>query len=267
MKATEVQAKSSNTNLPAHQLTDWGRSAVDPADVLIPKLLIMQPISELVTEGLAKGGEIVRSTTKTAVASPVEFIPLLMFKTWILAEKVAKSNKFEFRKVEPFTHENAQAEWEWVVGTSTWQRSQCLNCYALLPADVAKEAKALAALEKTGAMPDPDDALLPVVLSFQRTSFKTGKALATHFAKAEAFGVPAARTTLTLGTELTKNDKGSYFVATIGKKGPTDELGLMAARKWWTIISKSQASLKVDDSDLASDAAEESAAAGGKSQF
>lgn len=228
----------------------WGKSTFDPKDVLIPKLLLMQPISELVADGKVSAGSVIKSTSEEVVGGkdePVKIIPLSIFKTWVVMEKIG--NKFEYRRTEPYTSQNANRQWEWTENGASWQANMSINLYALLPQDIAREQKALAALEKTGELPDPDDALLPVVVSFTRTSFKTGKEVATHFAKAESFNTPAAGTTLGLTTEFVKGEKGSYYIFNLTKVGRTPLVELQAAKRWYDIVTSAQA-LKVDDSDL-----------------
>lgn len=246
-------AKKTEAKVPAKVSSGWGRSeVVDARDVLIPKLLIMQPISKDVVDGKFKGGVIIRSTAGAEIPQPLHFIPLLYTKSWVIQEKVG--NKFEFRRREPFSAANADAPWHWEAdatkgrGKAEFQRSQSIDCFALLPGDIEREAKAFAALEKTGELPDADDALLPVAISFTRTSFQTGRALVTHFAKMESFGVPGCAQTLTLKTRKEDGELGSYFVFEMGKGRKTSAAELEAAKKWWTIINSSKA--KIDDRDL-----------------
>lgn len=220
----------------------WGgmESGVDAADVLIPKLLIMQPISERVTDREAGAGDIIRSTTNEKLGDMdvgVRFIPLCMNKVWNVFEKVGQ--KFEFRKSEAFTADNAQAPWNWTEGRTEWQRNQALNLFVLLPNDIIKQRNALRALEESGELPDVGAALLPVVVQFTRTSFKTGKQISTHFMQSQALGMPAAATTLSLVTEFVKGEKGSYYVYALGATQRTTPDELLVAKKWYEIIMKS----------------------------
>lgn len=230
----------------------WGSEGVDTKDILIPKLLLMQPLSELVSEGKASPGAIVRSTTGEALATkdkPLSFIAFSSFKTWILSEQVKE--KYEFRGVEPMTAGNVNEPLEWMVNGSKWRRDRSLNFYVLLPQDVAREAAALKKLQESGELPDPEDALLPCVLSFRRTSYGAGKDLATHFAKASHFNVPPAVTVFKLFASLEKNDKGSYYVFKIEKDRKSTDEEVQAAHKWYE-TTKVQP-VEVDDSDLERD--------------
>jgi hypothetical protein len=238
----------------------WGgMGGVDTADVLIPKLLIMQPISELVTEGKAGAGSIIRSTTQAFLGGKkggddlfVPFIPLLVFKDWALLQKPKGSNKFEFRAKEAFTADNANRPWNFTGKDGTeWQANANINLFALLPADIDRNALARKRLMESGELPDPQDALMPVLIQFTRTSYHVGKEVSTHFAQAADMGVPAAVTTLSIYTELVKGEKGSFFVYKLGTRGKTTPEQLTVAKKWFLTLSKAQnaGNLKVHEEE------------------
>lgn len=234
----------------------WGQGGmgvgVSAEDVLIPKLLIMQQMSKLVVDEQAKSGEIIRSTTSEVLGGrgkPVRFIPLICNKVWAIFEMEGKSPKF--RGIEPFT--DPTLPWEFTDGAKRMRRDQTLNLYALLPGDVEREEAAIDKMAKTGEL-NPNDALLPVLIQFRRTGFSAGKQVVTHFAKAGNFGKPAAISVLELDSEKIEGEQGTYFVPTVKYGGPTPAAFLRdggPANKWFDIIAKSGASLKVDDSDLA----------------
>lgn len=227
----------------------WGSENVDASDVTIPKLLLMQGQSEFVAEGKAKLGDIVRSTTGEILGGAskgVEVIPLMSFKTWTILEKVG--NRFEFRRVEPINADNVNEDLEWFQDGIAWRRDRCLNFYVLLPADIKREAAALEKLSKTGAFPDPKDALLPCVLSFRRTSYGAGKSLSTHFLQAASFNRPPAVSTFTLSSKMEKNDQGTFYIFEVANSGMTAVADLAVCKKWYETIT--QTKVKVDDSDL-----------------
>lgn len=251
--STEVVPAAAPGALAAHDpslTSGWGgMEGVDPADVLIPRVLIMQPISELVTEAKAQAGALVRSTTGEFLGGKkgqddvfMPFVPLFIQKIWVVMEYVGQ--KSEFRRTEPYTAQNAQAPWTWQENGAKWERNQANNLFALLPGDIAKETAARRKLAETGELPDAEDALIPVVIQFTRSSFKVGKEVATHFAKSAAFGVPAAASTLSLYTELVKGEKGSYYIYKMGPRAKTPMDHLELAKRWYGVVSKT--SLKVD---------------------
>jgi hypothetical protein len=250
---TKAIAKAQTTAVAAPLATQaWGSDGIDKSDILIPKLLIMQGLSQFVSDQKASIGDIVRSTTGEILADgkkkgSVEFIPLTSFKTWIKEEKVG--NKFEYRGQEPMTASNSTEPTEWTENGTEWRRNRCLNFYVLLPGDIARDRAARKKLADTGDFPDTDDVLLPCVLSFRRTSYSAGKTLITHFAKAEHMGVPPAVSIFKLFSKIEKNDQGTFQVAVVEKSGKTTSEDIVICRSWYDTLKKS--TVKVDDSDLA----------------
>ncbi len=64
-----------------------GFDEVDKEDLRIPRLAILQGLSQIVVEGKARMGQIANSLTKEIFEESVEFIPLFMFKTRARFEK------------------------------------------------------------------------------------------------------------------------------------------------------------------------------------
>lgn len=223
----------------------WGSEGVDDADILIPRLLLMQGLSKQVSSGKAALGDILRSTSGEVLAAKtksLDVIPLTTFKTWVLEEFVAApkgGGKWEFRGIVPMTGENKDAPLEWKESDKEWRRSRSLNFYVLLPEDIKKEVAARKAAAK-GDMIDPDDALLPVLLSFRRSSYQAGRELATHFKKAEHFGVPPASSVFSLGSEVKTNDLGTFHIFKLAKARKSTQEELTVARSWYTTLQKAR---------------------------
>jgi hypothetical protein len=229
------------------QQAQQGGEDILTSNIVIPKVLLMQGLSDLVANRKAIMGDMVRSTTGEKLGddkSGVDFIPLTFKNEWILREKIG--GKFEYRGKEPMTAQNQDAPWEFKKDGADWKRVKSLNVYALLPKDIAAEAAEMEKA-KNGEMPDPDKALMPVLISFQSTSFQAGKDLVTHFAKAKKFGVPGYVSTFKLKCYQDKNDKGTYFVYEIEPAGKTSTEQQKQAAYWYGIVSTQ--AVQVDDSD------------------
>lgn len=246
--------------------------AILSSDIVIPKLLLMQGLSEFVSEGRARQGEIVRSSTVQKVAGQmdpgqpfktIDFIPLKVTTGWAEKEKVGQ--KFEFRKAFPRTPQNDALPWSFwrnpqgqdfdkpgQLGATEWQRVKSIDVYALLPSDVdAFEAEMKLAVEK-GEIPDLSKTVLPVVISFRSTSFNAGKSVTTFFAQVAEMAqtVPSIRSynyMLSLGCKADKNDKGSYFVFDVGQAKKLDPKYRAQAEKWMNTLNTVK-DIKVDDS-------------------
>jgi hypothetical protein len=250
---TQVQVREKAGALANPALAGSWKFEGDVSDILIPKLLVGQATSKLVQDEKVGFGQIWRSTTGEVLGGkgkPFQAIPLFHFKTWVLSEKV--SGKFAYRGSEPFTAENREKPWIWterVDGKTTeWKREQALNFYVLLPDDIARDWASREAFQTTGELPDTDASLLPCLLQFKSTSYKAGKTLVTHFAKAADFGVPPFVNTFHIDTDKVTGDQNSWFIFKVDGAGKTNSDYLAACAKWREIVAKQN--VKVDDSDL-----------------
>lgn len=223
----------------------WGSEGVDANDVLVPRILLMQALSKLVSAGERNASEIIRSTTKEVLAKKgetFEFIPFRIFKSFTIFDCSGK--KPEFRSIEPVTVENMNAPLEYMVDGKNYRRDKTLNFYVLLPKDIVREQKAKEAIAK-GEFPDTDDILFPAVLSFSRSSYQAGRELATHFKKAEAFDIPPSSRVFRLGSKLASNDQGTWPIFTVEKARAAAKDELEAAKRWYDVLAKS--SVRIDD--------------------
>lgn len=260
----EVAVQNQNTQLAESQPRQEPAEKVLSSDVVIPKLLLQQGLSEFVNERKAQQGDIVRSTTAEKLGddrNPVAIIPLTFQNLWMLSEDALGKGKYEFRGYEPRTALNENAEWDFQRDGTSWRRTKVMNLFALLPADIDAQTAELKKFEETGEIPDLDKALLPVVVSFRNTSFKAGKEVATLFAKAESISrqigkaVPVYGQTLLLGAYADKNDKGSFFVFETKAAGKTKPEHREAAATWYETLTRMGANIKVDESDAGGEAA------------
>lgn len=218
----------------------WGSSELNSKDLMIPKILLMQGLSDAVQDKNldVDTGDMINSVTLEKLGdekNPVEIIPIHIFKTWVVSFKPIKGNKFNYVKTEPMTasNENAALEEEGVDedgNKGTWRRDRTINVYAL----VAKE------LAEGGA--------LPYVISFRRTSFTAGKKIATHFAKMGMIRQAPAAKSLMLKCTQEQNDLGTFYTYDVlpGRITTLEEVN--TAFDWYKQISASAP--KVDESDL-----------------
>lgn len=236
-------------------VASWGGGQqIDAADVLVPKMLIMQPVSEWVGEGKHQQGALVRSTDGVLLGGKkgqedvmVPFIALSYTKDWSIFKKDKNDTKFMFQRREPFTAMNRDREWAWMRDGVAWRADQNINLFALLPSDIERNLAARKRMADIGEMPDPSDALIPIQIQFTRTSFKVGRGVVTHFAQSQDMGIPAAMTTLSVYTEMVKGDGKLYFVFKLGAQSKTSPTHLAIARKWYDILSRSQVRVHEED--------------------
>lgn len=228
------------------------------SDIVIPKLLLMQGLSDFVSKRKAQIGDMVRSTNIEKLGDPevpVEFIPVTFTNEWRLEESI--NNKFEYRGREPRTSKNEDLSWDFEKNGAKWKRTKVINVFGLLPKDIAAEQAEIARAKKEEDSFDLNKVLMPIVISFRSTSYNAGKSVVTHFAKAQSmaeYGAKAYGYTMTLKCVEDKNDKGTFFVfeATSGKK--VDKDSMAKAEKWQKILSTQ--AVQIDESDEAASTGE-----------
>lgn len=208
--------------------TPWGAEGIDNEDIIIPRIMTMQPMSELVTDGVAKIGELRDSLDKTRVLgndqSPAGIVIFKVFKTWV----VFKDG--DYQEQVPLDHSNATWSTEEIcTDGAVITRDKVLNFYCLLEDDLK------------------DGAAFPYLLSCRRTSFYAGKKLVTMIKKLEIFDKPSAGKLFHITTKKETNDKGTFFVldAHSGRDTTNEELAM--AYKWFRTLTDGKVNVKVDD--------------------
>lgn len=234
-EVTEVKKE-----LPAEMLADWNDSSeLDQSDILIPKILLMQGPSKMVAAGKCKFGEIVDSVSEKILGSaiegqvkPVMIIPIMQFKTWVHNEKVGE--KFQLRGVEPATAANADTPLkDYEKNGSIWRSDRTQNFFVLVVEG-----------GKIGA--------LPHLLSFRRTSYRTGQKLYTHFYESKTANKPPASTTFALSGRKRENSDGQpYYIFEMKPEGETSMELVGQAYTWLKRLKENKH--KVDNRDLTDD--------------
>lgn len=207
-------------------------SNVDKSDILIPKLLLMQGLSELVGEEKAQMGDIVNSVTAKILGGKekeLSFIPLVHFKDMAKFELI-DGEKPKFLEILPWTSQTAALPWEEKQMGKTIKNMARLNFYVLLESEIT-EATAL-----------------PYLLSFTSTSYQNGRKLATHFAQADMANLQACSMLFNVTSKKEKNDKGIYYKFDVAPKGPTPEKYISKIEMWTDVLSKGL--YQVDNSDF-----------------
>jgi len=206
----------------------FGMGPMSSDDIVIPKILAMQGLSNYVTEGDARFGDYVNSLSGEVLGSvdkPVEFIPFYLEKVWIVSIK--KGDRFEFERYEPVTVANANKPWEEVVDGISIKNEKCFNFYSILPSDPA----------------------LPFVIAFKGTSAKAGRELATQmYVKNRAAGkVPPAKVMKLYGTKTEKaGNKYVVMKSSVDRDSTVDEIG--NCLNWYKTISAGGAKIDTGDS-------------------
>lgn len=241
---------TSSLSLPEELQGAWGTEEVTSEDVTIPKLLLMHGQSELVVDGKARGGDLVKSTSHEVIGNkeePVRVIPFYMNKTWVLNELVGK--KYEWRGEEAMTPQNSDQPWEFIMykgkeypidtdqkdvqkNGARWRRDRAYNFYALLVDELnAGKSK------------------LPIRLQFKRTSWKAGKNIASFFAECAMEKIPPAVKEWKISSELIKGEENTYQVFTTSMGDTTNVEHISVCKYWYGEVTKNKDKYKDDTSE------------------
>lgn len=238
LTATEENKKELATA--AQDMSAWGAAPVNQKDIIIPRIQLMQPMSEKVTAGDAAFGEIRESLNNDLLGGfeePIGIIPFMMKKVWMVFN-ANNSEEPEYMETVDITPENEDLKYEdeiMVEGVPTKiSRIRTMNFFVLLEKELL-----------TGAA-------IPYILSFSKTSLKAGKKLATQmYVKNANAGVIPPGIICQLSSQVQKQDKRSWAVFDIepGKKTPEDWCG--TAFHWFKVINEGKA--KIDEKAFTED--------------
>jgi hypothetical protein len=192
---------------------------ISQSDIVIPKILLMQPISDMVSQDKAKYGDFVNSLTNEVISDcikGIDVIPLSIKKYHIVSKKEA-DGKFKFLRIDPITCAADEAkpyydtEGEFII-----ERKNVLDFYVLAP-DICE---------------------LPFSLQFKGMSIKTGKAFyTTSFVLARAAKKMPFEKTFTILAKKTKGEKGNFAVLDFKVKGPTSQDNIRSAMEWYATVN------------------------------
>lgn len=158
-------ATNENKNLAVKQWSDedLGMDNLVTQDVTPPRILLMQPMSEMLQDEKldAKAGQIRESVEGKKLGgngTPVKVVPFFTTNTWVIRRKVGE--QYEYVGVEDRTAQNAYLEFQYTQDGIEYKREKTMNVFCFLYDDVLAGK------------------YVPYIASFQRTSFTTaGKKL------------------------------------------------------------------------------------------
>jgi hypothetical protein len=210
----------------------WGTEDLDASDIIIPRLLLMQAMSEFVQNKKAQSGDFVNSVTMErlgGVDAPLELILVDSFKNWIISEKGPKEGKFKFKEVFAWKDGNPDWKFEEVENGITTRRYKCLNFYVL----------------PTGSLDG-----FPLLLSFRSSSYQAGRKLVNFATEAKMYRKPMAYKTVKLGAMQVTNDMGTFNVFTVEPGRLSKDLEVEQAFKWYNTIRQKSVATHEEESDI-----------------
>ena len=210
----EVAVKESGALASPMDVAAWGKQELTSQDIIIPRLLVMQGMSEMVTDGKAKFGDVVENLNGEVLAGLESGIEILPFKLEKIYKYIGADGKV--LSSEPITPENENAGFECEVDGMAAKRFRTFQFYVLLPSE----------LEVGGA--------LPYMVEFKSTGLRAGKKMVTQmFAKNSAIGLTPAGKTFMLTVDKVSNDKGTYAVPDVSVCRDSQESEVSEAHVWF----------------------------------
>ena len=204
---------------------------VDNEDIIVPKIMLAQQLSEAVKEKACHAGDFINSVEKNILAKAGETLDIIVmqnYKVWRVFETI--KNKKEY--VETIDYQgNEDLAIDEEVNGKIIHRDKVLGFYVLLVSEI-KEGLAF-----------------PYIVDFTRSSARAGKQLQTYFAKLRSVGIPSFGKVFTLSSKYIQ-DEHDYYVKEVsaGRNITTEEL--TAVKLWLDNIAKNRSKMKEDDSDL-----------------
>jgi len=193
-------------------------------DIAFPKLWLMQGLSDAVSEGKAKFGDILNAATGEVIANAeqgINIVPIHMTKVHYVSKMNPATSKYEFSHTSPIvTAADEKLPWDFVENGVKYKRDFTRIFYVLLESDPC----------------------IPYILQMRGASAKTGQRLATQMYIMNKVQAPngfyPGITTIKLGGAKDKNDKGTFYVWNFVPVAKTSAELLEAASNWYTVVKQ-----------------------------
>ena len=201
-------------------------------DLLIPRAKLLQALSPEIVEGAEglKVGMIVNSITKEPM--PEEFIPVFKFTNWV---------RFNPRDSKAPNYDSA-----FEPGAVIWRSDDPLDPKVQEEGQFGPNGERPIATKFLNFFAYFPGSEMPVIISFSNTSYKAGKQLLSlcQFTQGDMFSRKYR-----LGSKLTKNDIGSFYVLTVEPAGKVSETEFRTSEGLWTTFSSKAKDLKVHEDE------------------
>lgn len=207
-----------------------GQTTLQGNNLILPRVKIVQMMSDENAKGLAKAGDFYNTLTSESYGSEVKFLPLQPFMNRVLlvrdekrvkAEKAAKIKFSEGDGLKCRSH-------DMVVGVGE-PGGDCQTCPLAQwgeknEAPLCSEVYNLAALTEYGDL---------VILQFQKSSAKAGRKLFSMLRFAGAGKAPWARFMVAATHDETIKGKGTFAVPVVTVTQETPPTELIKQAQWW----------------------------------
>lgn len=217
-----VESKGTEVMAPVN-MNDWGDVVVESKDLILPKILLQQALSEAVKSKIAKDGDYFNTLTGSVCsgeAGTVEILPFFCRQAYIVERFNGK--KFEYHKTLPYVVGQELMPFEEdVIVEGAKYRHKNSHVYEFF------------CLTRDGGT--------PVIVPFKSTSNKTGKQLFNlMYLQNPQQGKTPAHNWIILGSkEDTNKDGDRYNISTIAVGPQSSEAEVTECKKWVVTIKNS----------------------------
>jgi hypothetical protein len=231
-----VKPETTTTALQAQQVSEFdfneiaAEFKIDSSDILISKILLMQPTSSFVGDGIATLGDYRDSVTKEKIGSindPFKFVPFHFTKCWDI---IAPGGKWLRR--EPFNPGDESLAWEFQEGDLTMKRVKRLDFFGFVPKDEGFTEE------------------LPKIVSFRSTGYREGTKILTQFQmNIGKRRLPWSDVWEISGERLKNAENQSYCVPQVQMVGVSDQDTVKHCMTWYKTIKTMGSKVVVDESE------------------
>jgi hypothetical protein len=216
---TELATTPQNTTPTTTNFEGAGMEGIEKSDLVLPRVWLMQAISQFVSDERFKAGDIVNSLSEELInpdspQGPIEIIPITQKKLWYEFEDQSDGKQKLNKIFDSGSPEAIGLTAGPVEGTKLFYRA-CIQYYVVLASE-------------------PDG--LPSQLNFMKTNYPTGKKLNTFLVQQNMLKQPAWGKAYQLKAKKTTNDHGTFFVWEFGGKRDATDEEKAAAQTWHSVL-------------------------------
>lgn len=207
---------------------------IDSSDILIPKILLMQPTSVFVADEVASLGEFRNSVTKEKIGSindPFSFIPFHFTKQWDIMD-----DDGSYIRKEVFNPGDENLPWEFEEGGVKLKRIKRLDFFGFIPKKLE------------------EGHTIPMILSFRSTGYREGTKILTQFQlNISKRKLPWSDVWSIKGEKRKNESNQTYCVPMIDMVGDASVDQQKICMDWYKNIKMNASKIVVDDSDVMKD--------------
>jgi len=231
-----VIATKKETAIDVHH-TPRGFENFDIKDMIFPRLRLLQGLSKAVTDGVGSIGQFQDSLTEEILGNTVEIV-LLGLRNGAVYFKRGEGMKCKsedgIKSIRGDTCEQCPFDEYWATWKPDGDPPGCSG------------TKEFISLLRPSLKEQP----YPIIVSFMKTSYGLGKRLASM---ARFTGKDIFARSYIIGSEMVKNEKGSFSKFTIKPNGDLDKEEFKTAEKWFEMVKGVNIKTQDDDSEIVSE--------------